>query len=193
MPAASGAGPAAGQFGAGTAARLQQGQGGGCAPLLRGAWLFLGKKRVVLVVSGCVARPAAVRFGAALTALLGRALAAGGAGQELGLGFSCARQFWEPSLRRELGEGAAPEPPQGGFSPHPQQPPSARCRCFGFWSRTGWGRSCPAPPPGRLLVVLGPLWPVSLDMERGLGSAAFGVWPWGVFRLGSGFVPCLGQ
>lgn len=108
MPAASGAGPAAGQFGAGTAARLQQGQGGGCAPLLHGAWLFLGKKRVVLVVSGCVARPAAVRFGAALAALLGRALAAGGAGQELGLGFSCARQFWEPSLRRELGEGAAP-------------------------------------------------------------------------------------
>lgn len=92
MLAASGAG----QFGAGTTARLQQGQGRGYPLLLHCAWLLLGKKMVVHVVSGCVACPVVVWFGAALAMLLDRALAAGGSGQERGLGFSCAQQLWEP-------------------------------------------------------------------------------------------------
>lgn len=54
------------------------------------SWLFLGKIVVVLVVSGCVACPVLAWFGAAVAMLLDRALAAGGLGQELGLGFSCA-------------------------------------------------------------------------------------------------------
>lgn len=56
MLAASGAG----QLWAGTTARLQQGQGHGYSLLLHCAWLFLGKKMVVHVVSGCVACPVVV-------------------------------------------------------------------------------------------------------------------------------------
>lgn len=98
MLVAPAAGPAAGQFGAGTTARLQQGQGRGCAQPLPCAWLFLWNKTVVLVVSACVVCPTVVWFGAALAVILDRALAAGGSGQELGLGFSCAPQLWEPWL-----------------------------------------------------------------------------------------------